>query len=164
MATASTHQGRGNPYAHRYKFGKITRPIDLAVFKTLMGRIPLVDRYSYPVEFVQGLNALFYWTGLRLTEVLGRKEITYLVDCPRCFPKGVPRSQPKQFCTECHGTGKVPKTGKAHRGIIREDMRMDGDYLLVISVGEQVLKHGTRDSPTWLHKKLPYVEFVIRQW
>lgn len=130
---------RGNPYPHRYKYGKIDKPIDLNVFLTLEDRVHFVSLYGYPVEFIQALLALFYWTGLRTTEVLGRKEIRYLVQ------SGI-------------------KVGKSHTGLLKEDMRIEEDRLYVFSVGENVLKHGKRDAPLVLRLDLPYVNLIVEQW
>lgn len=130
---------RGNPYPHRYKYGKIDKPIDLSIFLKLQDRVPLVERSSYPVEFIQALLALFYWTGLRKTEVLGRKQIKYRVKA------GI-------------------KTGKPHPGLLKEDMRLEDDALFVFSVEEKVLKHGKREAPLVLPLSLPYVDSIVEQW
>lgn len=130
---------RGNPYPHHYKYGKIDKPIDLPIFLKLQERVPNVDLSSYPTEFIQALFALFYWTGLRKTEVLGRKQIKYRVE--------------DGF-----------KIGKPHPGLLKEDMRVEEDRLFVFSVGENVLKHGKRDAPLVLRLDLPYVNLIVEQW
>jgi len=130
---------RGNPYPHRYKYGKIDKPIDLPVFMKLQERVSNVDRSGYPVEFIQALLALFYWTGLRKTEVLGRKQIRYRVK------EGI-------------------KVGKPHPGLLNEDMRIEGDALFVFSVGDKVLKHGKREAPLVLSLTLPYVDLIVERW
>lgn len=103
----------GNPYPHRYKFGKIDKPIDLELFSILQGRVDKVGRSGYPTKFIQALLALFYWTGLRKVEVLGRKPVKYRTQ------KGI-------------------KIGKAHPGLLKGDMRIEGDSLFVFSVDEKV--------------------------
>lgn len=130
---------RGNPYPHRYKYGKIDKPIDLPIFLKLQERVPHVDRSGYSAEFIQASLAIFYWTGLRKTEVLGRKEIKYQVKA------GV-------------------KVGKPHPGLLKEDMRLEGDALFVFSIGERVLKHGKREAPLVLPLGLPYVDLIVGQW
>ncbi len=130
---------RGNPYPHRYKYGKIDKPIDLPVFLKLQERVPNVDRSGHSVEFIQALLALFYWTGLRKTEVLGRKEIKYRVK------EGI-------------------EVGKPHPGLLKEDMRIKNSRLFVFSIGEKVLKHGKREAPLVLHLDLPYVNLIVEQW
>jgi len=130
---------RGNPYPHRYKYGKIDKPIDLPVFMKLQEHMSNVDRSGYPVEFIQALLALFYWTGLRKTEELGRKQIRYQVKA---------------------GT----KTGKPHPGLLKEDMRIVRGALFVFSIGDKVLKHGKREAPLVLRLDLPYVDLIVEQW
>ena len=98
-----------------------------------------MERSGYPVEFIQALLALFYWTGLRKTEALGRKQIRYRVKA---------------------GT----KTGKPHPGLLKEDMRIEDEALFVFSIGEKVLKHGKREAPLVLHLDLPYVNLIVEQW
>jgi len=147
--------GRGNPYPHRYKYGVIKRPIDLDLFTQLMSRVPLVDLQGYSVLFIQALHALFYWTGLRLTEVIGRKEIRYLVDHEECKGKG---------CEGCKGQGKVYKVGAPHPGILTEEMTLQDGFLLVSCIDDKVLKYGSREAPIWLHESLPFVDLIIQQW
>jgi len=130
---------RGNPYPHRYKFGKITKPIDVPVFLKLEERVLVVDRSGYSAEFIQALIALFYWTGLRKTEVLGRKPIEYRVKA------GV-------------------RQGKSHPGLLKEDFQVQKDALYVYSVGEMVLKHGDRQAPLVISLKLPYAPLIKQQW
>jgi len=154
---------RGNPYPHRYKYGKIKNPIDLDKFTILMSRAPLVAVEGYPVEMIQAAHAMFYWTGFRRSEVLGRPQIRYLVDCPNCLPKGK-KGAVSVSCTLCRGKGQVVKTGKPHRGLVKEDLKFEDHFLLVYSVGEQVLKHGKREAPVWLHDSLPFVPLIIEQW
>jgi len=154
---------RGNPYPHRYKYGKIKNPVDLDKFTILLSRVPLVDLEGYPVEMVQAAHALFFWTGFRRSEVLGRAQIHYLVDCPNCLPKGK-KGFVSANCLRCHGSGKVEAIGKPHRGLVKEDMKFEDRFLLVYSIGEQVLKHGRREAPVWLHESLPFVPLIIEQW
>jgi len=146
---------RGSPYPHRYKYGLITKPIDLDLFTRLMGRVPQVDCSGHSVPFIQALHALFYWTGLRKTEVLGRGPIKYPVDHEPCGGRG---------CAVCHGSGKAYKSGNPHPGLRREDMQYEDGFLLVYSVGERVLKHGSREAPIWLHESLSLVDLIIQQW
>jgi len=126
-------------HPHRYKYGKIDKPIDLEIFLKLLGRVAKVDTRGYPAEFIQALLALFYWTGLRKTEVLGRKPIKYKVK---------------------DGT----RIGEAHPGLLREDMRVEGDALYVFSVDKNVLKHGKRVAPLVLPLSLPYVNLIVERW
>lgn len=130
---------RGNPHPHRYKYGKIDRPIDLEIFLKLQARVPNVDRKGYAIEFIQALLAIYYWTGLRKAEVIGRKKIRYRVKA------GI-------------------KIGKPHPGLLKEDMRVEDKWLFVFSVGERVLKHGQRESPLLLRLDLPYVDLIVEQW
>lgn len=130
---------RGNPYPHRYKYGKIEKPIDLPIFLKLQERVPRVNRSGYSTGFIQALLALLYWTGLRKTEVLGRKRIRYRVKA------GI-------------------KVGKPHPGLVKKDMRLEGDAIFVFSVDEKVLKHGKREAPLVLRLDLPYVDLIVERW
>ena len=154
---------RGNPYPHRYKYGKLKNPIGIDKFTILTSRVPLVDVEGYPVEMIQAAHALFYWTGFRCSEVLGRPQIRYLVGCPNCLPKGR-KGFVSGNCLFCHGKGKVVKVGKLHMGLVKEDLKFEDHFLLVYSVGENVLKHGKREAPVWLHESLPFVPLIIDQW
>jgi len=143
---------RGNPYPHRYRYSP--KPITFDLFKKLMGRVEKVDRAGYSVDFIKAAHALFFWTGLRKTEVLGRKPIKYLVDHKPCKGKG---------CEACV-RGKVVKAAPGHKGLVKEDFQLNGDWLLVFSVGEKVLKHGKRRAPIWLYLELPYVGLIVDHW
>lgn len=131
--------GRGNPHPHRYKYGKIDRPIDLPILIKLQERVPHVDLHGFSVEFIQALIALFYWTGLRKSEVLGRRAIKYQ-------------------------TKKGERIGKPHPGLLWDDIRLVNERLYVYSIDENVLKHGTRKSPLILNLSLPYVDLIRKQW
>lgn len=126
-------------HPHRYRYGKIDKPIDLEIFLKLLDRVAKVDTRGYPTEFIQALLALFYWTGLRKTEVLGRKPIKYKVK---------------------DGT----RIGEAHPGLLRENMRVEGDFLFVFSVDKNVLKHGKRVAPLVLPLSLAYVNLIVERW
>ena len=130
---------RGNPHPHRYKYGKISKPIDLQIFNIFQERVSKVHRAGYSTTFIQALLTLFYWTGLRKVEVLGRKPVKYRTQ------EGI-------------------KVGKAHPGLLKEDMRIEGDSLFVFSVDEKVLKHGNREAPLVLPLSLPYVDLIVERW
>lgn len=131
--------GRGNPYPHRYRYGKIETPIDLPIFLKFQERVSTVDLSGVKPAFIQALMALFYWTGLRKTEVIGRKAIKYQVK--------------SGF-----------RTGKPHPGLLKEDIRLEKERLYIYSIDEQVLKHGIRTSPLVLHLNLPFVNLIREQW
>lgn len=130
---------RGNPYPHRYKYGKISKPIDLDILFKLQDRVGKVDRSGYPTQLIQALIALLYWTGLRKTEVIGRKPIRYK-------------------------TKKGGKVGKAHPGLLKEDMRIEDNDLYIFSVDKKVLKHGKREAPLVLPLTLVYVDLIVARW
>lgn len=130
---------RGNPHPHRYKHGKIKKPIDLEIFIKLQERVAKVDRAGFSIQFIQALLALFYWTGIRRSEVLGRGQIKYRVK------SGL-------------------RIGKKHPGLLKEDFRLVRDKLFVYSVDDKVLKHGKRTSPLPLSLKLPYVPDIVELW
>jgi len=146
---------RGNPYPHRYKFGVLKKPIDFPIFEKLMARVERVDRCGYKPDFLIAAHALFYWTGLRLTEVIGRKSIKWKVRCKAC--KGI-------GCPKCRQNGYVFRIGPPHPGILKEDIKLEEGFILVYSIDENVLKHGNRVAPIFIPTQLPYVDVIIKQW
>lgn len=56
------------------------------------------------------------------------------------------------------------KSGPSHPGLVKEDLQLDGDWLLIFSVDEKVLKHGKRNAPVWLHTRMPYVPLIVDHW
>lgn len=126
-------------HPHRYKHGKIRDPIDVETFLKLQERVSKIHVSSHTRKTVQGLLALLYWTGLRVREVLGRKAIKYNVK------------------------GGV-KTGKAHSGLLKADMKITGGSLYVFCVDDKVFKHGKREAPLVLPLTLPYVDVIVELW
>lgn len=147
---------RGNPYPHRYKYGVIKKPIQLPVWLKFIARLKDVYTRGYSVEFLEAIHAVFFWTGLRKSEVLGRKATKWKVEHKACKEKG---------CARC-GNGYVYKVGRPHLGLVKEDLQSkevegEGTYLLIYSIGDRVLKHGNREEPFWLHESLPLVDKII---
>lgn len=76
----------GNPYPHRYKHGKQTRPIDLATFKTIMEN----GRHTRGKKLRdKSLLAFLYWFGVRRSEAIERVKEDFkvegellIVNCP----------------------------------------------------------------------------------
>jgi len=156
---------RGSPYPHRYKYPEQRKVlIDLVVFRNLMDRVEVVDRHGYSAQMIQAAHAVFFWTGWRASEILGRKAVGYRVDCPLCFPKGVKRGAINASCSTCGGTGRITVIGRPHPGIVREDIEYRDGFLLVRSVDQNVLKHGKREEPYFMHESQPYVNTIKAQW
>jgi len=102
----------------------ILKPINLDLFKKLMGRVEKVDRGGYSAVFIQALHALFFWTGLRKTEILGRKPIKYLVDHKECKGKG---------CEACGSTlTKIKYDSRLKEHYVWDSVRLAGKQGLQI--------------------------------
>ncbi|RLI46924.1 hypothetical protein DRO69_02030 [Candidatus Bathyarchaeota archaeon] len=127
---------RGNPYPHRYKHGKIEEATDLQTFSQLMNKIKK-SWGSFDVLFIKSLLALFYWTGLRKSEVVGA--ISH------------------RYWTKKHGW----KWTQPVKGIMKEDIWIKGRFFYVKAIAR---KHGKREAPLIIPLDLPYVDLIVEQW
>jgi hypothetical protein len=124
-----------------------------------MERVSQIDRAGYSADFIIALNAILFWSGFRVVEVVGREKASWLVKCKLCQGKG---------CQACHGNGRLVKKGRPHPGLLKDDLwieTLDGEeYLTVKSVGENVLKHGDRQGPVYMHLRQPFVDKIVQRW
>lgn len=127
---------QGSPRRSRYKYGKIQQTVGLDKLQILMKRVVHVNRAGYSVEFIQALIALFYWTGLRRSEVLGDKGHKWM-------------------------TKKGLKTSDPFPGLLKEDLSVDDQFLYVQQVAR---KHGKREAPLAIPLELPYVNLIVTRW
>lgn len=130
----------------RYKLGKIERTIDLEILTKLMERVAVIDRAGYPVQFIQALIALYYWTGLRVSEVIG--------GLPHKYTRR-PKDKPAYVCY----TAKFPP-------LLKEQMWIDEGSVAVpmLYVRQVARKHGHRDAPLGIPLSLPYVNLIVERW
>lgn len=128
---------RGNPHPHRYKGGKVTKAIDLDKFTKIINNVEAVDTGKFGKLFMKSLLAILYWTGLRKTEVIG--------------------AIPHRYKTKREGW----KWTEHIKGLTREDMRVEGNYLYVEAVAR---KHGKREGPLAVPLSLAYVDLIVEQW
>lgn len=120
----------------KYRHGKIEKTINLDILKILMERVEKVGRCGYPAEFIQALIGIFYWTGLRRSEVIGDKGHRWTTK------KGLKRSEP-------------------FPGLLKEDLSVDDHFLYVRQTAR---KHGKREAPLAIPLELPYVDLIVRRW
>jgi hypothetical protein len=129
--------GRGNPYPHRYKYGKIEKAVNLEVLGKLMEKVNQVDCSGYGARFIQAVLAIAYWTGFRSSEVLGDSGQKW----------------------------KLKKGGfrqsKPFPGLFKENMWVDNGFLFI---RQEARKHGHREDPVALPLTLPYVDLLVERW
>jgi hypothetical protein len=120
-----------------YKHGKITRTIDRTIFAKLEERFKEIDRHGYSLEFLQALLAILYWSGFRISEIIG----------------GAPHKVHRK-------DGSVSYT-KPWAALTKEQIWKDEHFLYVYSGAR---KHGHRDAPIQIPLELPYVDLIVKQW
>jgi hypothetical protein len=121
----------------------VVKGIDLAVFSKMLDKVDNIDTGKYSKLLVKSLLAILYWTGLRKTEVIGSNAHKYVL--PLCKRHSEP----------------IVKTTEAIPGILKEDVKVDGDRLLIYA---KARKHGKREAPLELFLDLPYVNLIVQQW
>ena len=134
----------------KYKFGKIERTIDLNTLAKLMDRVKVVDRRGYPVEFIQALIALYYWTGLRVSEVIGGLPHKYTRE---------PKDKPAYVCY----TVRFPPLVKEQMWIDEEKLNVE-HYVPMLHIRQVARKHGHREAPLQIPLSLPYVNLIVERW
>jgi len=128
---------------HRYKYGKQKKSIELATFSRMLQKVDQIELGKYSPLMVKSLLVILYWTGLRKTEVIGSKPHRYVLKPCKKHP------QP------------IVKMTEAVAGILKEDIEVKGDRLIIHAVAR---KHGKREAPLELFLDLPYVDLIVEQW
>jgi len=128
---------------HRYKHGKQTKGIELSIFSRMLQKVDRINLGKYSPLLIRSLLVLLYWTGLRKTEVIGAKPHKYVL--PPCKRHSEP----------------IAKTTEAIPGILKEDIEMKGDILIIHAIAR---KHGKREAPLELFLDFPYVNLIVEQW
>ena len=141
--------GRGNPHPQRYKEGKLTDTISTDVFETFLKRAKQLEEErsnrtqeilsrSLPCRVknvdIRSLITILYWTGLRISEVVGDISRKYRVK------NGVRISEPV-------------------RGLMRRDFTILKDYLMMEP--KVVRKHGKRKEPLWMKLDMMGVPHLV---
>jgi hypothetical protein len=140
---------RGNPYPHRYKEGKLTDIISTKDFIVFLERAKQLEleraektkeilSRNLPCRMkevdIRSLLTILYWTGLRLSEIVGDVSHKYRVK------NGI-------------------KTSDAVRGLIRGDFTLLEDYLMIEP--KTVRKHGKRKEPLWMRLEMVGVDHLV---
>jgi len=128
---------------HRYKHGKQKKAMDLNTFKAMLNKVDRIDLGKYTPLTIKSFLAVLYWTGLRKTEVIGAKPHKYV--CPPCRRHSQPITK---------HTDPIP-------GILKEDLEIKGDWMLVHAVAR---KHGKREAPLELWLGFPFMDLILEQW
>jgi len=132
-------------YEHRYK-EKIEKTITDADFARVLERARKYReerkvKHSYDPRFkdinVAGLIAILYYTGLRVSEVVGDPVHGYL-------------------------TKSGFKMSKVVKGILKGNIELRGDFIRIQA--NEVRKHGKRDSPLWIKRDKLGVQDIIEVW
>jgi len=152
-------------YIHRYKYGKQKRQMTINQLTELMLKVKK-DRKN---KFYLGIDplrdasllAIFYWTGLRLAEVVGDRPRRFKVSIFSMQERINLRQQGKDWRKEPNAY--IIKTSPERPGIREEDIELseEKEALLIYALA---LKHGKRESPLKLSLSLPYVDLIKQQW
>jgi hypothetical protein len=152
-------------YVHRYKYGKQTRRLTIDQLSSLMLKIKKdrTENFYLGVDPLRdsSLLAVYYWSGLRLAEVVGDRKRNYKVsrfskeereDMRR---KGIDwHDQPDPY---------IIRTSPERPGIRKEDIEFNKERN-VLEITALALKHGKRDAPLELSLLLPFVDLIKEQW
>jgi hypothetical protein len=134
-----------------YKHGKIERTINRETFRKLQARVDEVDRRGYPADFIKAIIALLYWSGFRISEIIG----------------GLPHKVIRK-------DGRITYT-KAVPPLVKEQMWCDPEELLPSSssssppirnlyVRQVARKHGHRLAPISIPLDLDFVDIIVKYW
>lgn len=131
-----------------YKLGKIDRPFGLDVLAKLMERVPLVDRSSYSVEFIQALLAQHYWFPFRRSEIVGDSGHKWRVAKRDATGKIIPGEY-------------LIRHSEPFPGLLWSSIWIIENYLFCYQVAR---KHGHREAPIARPLSLPYIDLIKAQW
>ncbi len=152
-------------HEHRYE-KKIRFAFSLDTVDKMMKNIRIEPRMRGETPWVgvdplrdRSLLAILWWTGLRISEIVGDRERTYLVSR---FTKD------EQLALKLQDVNwrdlenpLIKKTSPVRPGIHKEDMEVQGSILRIVA---DPLKHGEREAPLELPLSLPYVNLIVEQW
>lgn len=138
----------GNYYAHRYK-DKKDSPEEFEYYLNVARRLQDIrqrqkERAQFPFDYnikvvsISGLLSLLYWTGLRITEIVG--------------------DVPHKYMTQYEGE----KWTKELHGIRKKDLILL-KTLLKVDVKE-IRKHGIRKEPLFIPLSKMGVEDIVSAW
>ena len=155
----------GKHYVHRYKYGKQTRRLSIEQLSELMLKVKK-DRTE---KFYLGVNplrdssllAVYYWTGLRLSEVVGDRKRRYKVS--RFSKEEREDLRRRGIKWEEQPDPYTVKISPERIGIRKEDIEFDEERN-VLRITALALKHGKREAPLELSLDLPFVDLILEQW
>jgi hypothetical protein len=137
---------RGNPHPHRYKYGKVEKPITFDILKQFMARVEKIDRFGLSVSFVQALLATGWWTGFRSSEVVGDSQ---------------GRKWKVRDPNDKSGLSKLTRHSEPFPGLLKENMWVDETHMYIL---QEARKHGHREDPVALSLSAPYVNLIVERW
>lgn len=178
---------KGNPHPHRYK-NKREDTLTPEEFRLYFKNAMELDRDremrrqfpQLPFEHLlkpiktAGLLSTCHWAGLRISEVVGDRprkyEVmfrpklvgTYWVPDPNTKEKVLYPNQPEGFSPKRFPNGFVYKMTEERHGLRKQDMSTRQQYLIIDP--KEVAKHGKRDEPLFLDRRLLGVDQIIQQW
>jgi len=155
----------GKHYVHRYKYGKQTRRLTIEQLSGLMLKI----KKERKEKVFLGVNplrdssllAVYYWTGLRLSEVVGDRKRNYKVS--RFSKEEREDMRRKGIDWTKEPEPHIIRTSPERPGIRKEDIEFDEERNL-LGITALALKHGKRDAPLKLSLHLPFVDLIKQQW
>jgi len=152
-------------YEGRYKYGKQKKRMSIEQLTSLMKKIKKqrTKNHYLGVDPLRdsSLLAVYYWTGLRLSEVVGDRKRRYKVsrfskeereDMRRSGIKW--EEQPDPYTI---------RISPERHGIRKEDIEFDEERN-VLRITALALKHGKREAPLELSLDLPFADLILQQW
>lgn len=139
-------------YPHRYKDGKIDITITEAEFLEILDKakqytkerredaktLPIPSRLWFKDINIAGLVSMIYYTGLRISEIVGDPSHAYKVK---------------------DGTVKYSEQIK---GLVKEDITVIDEFVRINAT--ECRKHGKRTSPLWIKVNKTGVEEIIKAY
>jgi len=107
------------------------------------------------------LLAILFWTGLRISEIVGDRERTYKVCRFSLEERLAMRQKGIDWKKLPEEERYVLKKSPARRGIRKEDIEERDGRLFIYA---EALKQGRRVAPLELPLDLPYVDLIKKQW